>query len=1310
MALYVKDLSDLVQAVVDELKIQDTDSAEITRIKRDINLIYLDEVVPFKRWLWLSGNVNIEHKPYYSNGSASVTPNSVTVELSVAPATSRRGQLFAIDNFDEIYRIEEHEAGETTVTLSSPFTGMLNAASPYKIWTDEISLPTDCRETIEVWHDHMRRPVEGKGLQELRRIVAESGRQNGRPLYYSTYDYEDPTQLTAEGEVDRYRKMKLHPAIYENSTTLHIDYVKEALPLILDGDEPIMALEDRVVLVYGALARAWRRARNPEESANNQALFDRKLARMAGKLDDSQDKPSLEPASNYLAKKRGRSSRLSGSPFSTGGSYTAPSYLVNATINGGNLTGNLTAASGITVDGRDVSADGIALDEHLDAIADAHPATAIAVTPIGNLEAETVQEALEELQEELDNVATSTDLDEHIADASGAHAASAVSVVPSGNLAAGDVQAALSELQDDVDTRALAADLTAHVSDSTDAHAASAITNTPTGNLVATTVQAALDELQADVDARIPLTQKGAVNGVATLGADGKIPVGQVPSIALVDVFVVADIAARDALTVEEGDVARVTDNGSGVPEVYMYNGTSWVSLKTNGELLLHTSQATGAHAASAISVVPAGNLSSTTAQAALTELQGDIDTNNGKLANVVAPSTGKSFEVSSTTGALVGPRMTTTQRDAIASPAAGYEIYNTTTNKKQIHDGTAWVDVGSGSGSGGIDYMTNGKAELGTTGWTRYYNAGYTPTTGTGAPLSSTDFTFTTSTTTPLRGLSSFVISKTATAQRGEGVAYDFAIDDADKASILEIRLEHRVLSGTYTNGQVRVYLLDVTNNAIASEVSTDIPISTLRSTLVTRFQTASNAKNYRLMFHCSDLSTAAYQLQVDSISVGPQVTSSGSFTSDWVSYTPVFTGMGTVSNINIQSRRNAGSLEIRGSFVAGTGAATGATFSMGFNGVNGGVVTSIPSANSIGGVGAFGFNSASVPTAVLTNATSFVGIGLQGASNTGISIVAGTAFTSGNAIFFDNIVIPIAGWGSSQVLSSDAGDGRVVALSVKNNVISGTIATSVGASSNINFGAAVRDTTGSWNGTTFTIPTPGDYFVEAGYELTGSGGTYWGFTFLVNGAERRLVAGKPHANSQYFNPSTLLPDLKAGDVVSLRIYTDGSSPAFANSAVQHLSLFKISTGNQQIAASESVSATALNTASTSIPNNAWTLLPFNVVTDNTHGALSVSGVFTCPAPGRYMVISTSIFTGNATGSRGIRVRKNNADTGIGVFTGPGSNGNNFPVQAFGIVSNCITGTTLSVELIQSSGGALSITSTGDVGTSLSIYRVGNY
>ena len=51
-------------------------------------------------------------------------------------------------------------------------------------------------------------------------------------------------------------------------------------------------------------------------------------------------------------------------------------------------------------------------------------------------------------------------------------------------------------------------------------------------------------------------------------------------------------------------------------------------------------------------------------------------------------------MQVSSTTGGFLPPKMTTTQRDAIASPVSGLMIYNTTTNQMQFYNGTTWTSM----------------------------------------------------------------------------------------------------------------------------------------------------------------------------------------------------------------------------------------------------------------------------------------------------------------------------------------------------------------------------------------------------------------------------------------------------------------------------------------------------------------------------------------------------------------------------------------------------------------------------------------
>jgi hypothetical protein len=381
MAYKLLDFADIYNAVAEELKIQTSDITNLNRIKRAINMIYIDEVIPASRWWWLVGHTSLTHRAYYANSTVSVTPNSSTVTLAVPPGTSDgdagslKGWLFSINGKNEIYRITAHTALSATFTIDRPFNNELDAAALYKIWPDFVSLPTDLRETQEVWHDHMRVPMVGRGLQEFRKLVAERQKADGRPGYYCTTDFEDPSSGDGEHESDRYRILKVYPAISQYKTLIKLDYIKEVDPLELDGDEPLMPVEDRIVLFYGALSLVWGSiGRNPEEAGRNRSLFDRKLALMLGRTSDSMDKPRFEPESRYVAARRGSRFGIKGAAAMSGGgsSVTTPTYLENVTINGATLTGNVTANPGITVDGRDISADGADLDTHIAATADVH--------------------------------------------------------------------------------------------------------------------------------------------------------------------------------------------------------------------------------------------------------------------------------------------------------------------------------------------------------------------------------------------------------------------------------------------------------------------------------------------------------------------------------------------------------------------------------------------------------------------------------------------------------------------------------------------------------------------------------------------------------------------------------------------------------------------------------------------------------------------------------------------------------------------------------------------------------------------------
>tara|TARA_Y100000296_G_scaffold82838_1_gene112622 strand:- start:435 stop:1142 length:708 start_codon:yes stop_codon:yes gene_type:complete len=68
----------------------------------------------------------------------------------------------------------------------------------------------------------------------------------------------------------------------------------------------------------------------------------------------------------------------------------------------------------------------------------------------------------------------------------------------------------------------------------------------------------------------------------------------------------------------------------------------------------------------------------------------------SGSVGIGATPNNAAVLDVASTTKSFLPPRMTTTQRNAIATPPAGSVIYNTTTNLLNHYNGSAWLAVGA--------------------------------------------------------------------------------------------------------------------------------------------------------------------------------------------------------------------------------------------------------------------------------------------------------------------------------------------------------------------------------------------------------------------------------------------------------------------------------------------------------------------------------------------------------------------------------------------------------------------------------------
>lgn len=196
-----------------------------------------------------------------------------------------------------------------------------------------------------------------------------------------------------------------------------------------------------------------------------------------------------------------------------------------------------------------------------------------------------------------------------------------------------------------------------------------------------------------------------------------------------------------------------------------------------------------------------------------------------------------------------------------------GTVAYDTTLNKVVFDDGSVLTAVGTGSGSGVPNYITNFDAETDTSGWTLFDDGAVsTPVNGTGGSPSTLTLTRTTTAGEVLSGDASFKLSKSAADGQGEGVSYDFVIPRAGAATQTRVTFDYQVIgSFSYANNDIVSYLFDVDTNALIQPTPYLLDGS---GHAFLDFQTNSNAStNYRLIFMIATTNATAYDFIFDNV-----------------------------------------------------------------------------------------------------------------------------------------------------------------------------------------------------------------------------------------------------------------------------------------------------------------------------------------------------------------------------------------------------------------------------------------------------------
>lgn len=542
--------------------------------------------------------------------------------------------------------------------------------------------------------------------------------------------------------------------------------------------------------------------------------------------------------------------------------------------------------------------------------------------------------------------------------------------------------------------------------------------------------------------------------------------------------------------------------------------------------------------------------------------------------------------------------------------------------------DGAGTLSWGNASGgSGAQNYIENPDAEVDTTGYAVYADAaGTSPVNGTGG---SGNVTWTRSTSSPLRSTASFLLTKDAANRQGEGVSYDFSVDTADQAKVMQISFDYLVSSGTFvagtssTSSDVTVWIYDVTNSVLIQPSSFKLlsNSSTISDKFNATFQTASNSTSYRLIFHVGSTSASAYVLKFDSIAVSPSTYVYGTPVTDWKNFTP--TGSWSTNTTYTGKWRRVGdSMELDVSLtLAGAPTAAGLTVNMpsGYTIDTTKISATTGGSTPILGVGTSWDSGTTIYQGYVTyNSTTSVIVYANGASSTytnaqQVSNTVPMTWASGD-IQSLKFSVPILGW-SSSVQTSDQTDTRVVAARAYR---SGNQSVSTAAETDIVFNATSFDDVGGMNTSTgvYTIQVPGKYRVKTSLYISSAASEVFTLSIYKTGVQvgQRFFTATSDAMVEVDDVLNCV----AGDTIKSTIdSTADTSYTIIGSSVATFTTIERLSGPLAIAASESISFAA-HTSTTA----ATTSAPFiyTVKEHDTHGSYSTStGKFTAPSAGKY-------------------------------------------------------------------------------------------
>lgn len=547
-----------------------------------------------------------------------------------------------------------------------------------------------------------------------------------------------------------------------------------------------------------------------------------------------------------------------------------------------------------------------------------------------------------------------------------------------------------------------------------------------------------------------------------------------------------------------------------------------------------------------------------------------------------------------------------------------------------------------------------------------------------------------------PINELYSLNLATSGAGTIGDGyISSAIPISSANQAKVLALKIKYKVASGTpvMAGTSANTYaaaVYDVTNNAwLGLAGAFDFVQSSGVGEFNGTFQTASTTAAIQIFVYSPVAPTGASSLLLDDFFVGRQSVAYGSPVTDWQAFTPTGSWSSNTTYTGYW-RRVGDSMEIE--YRADTsGAPTSANLT--FNLPSGYSIDKTKLLDATHGFNTIGTGLASDSgTNYKLFATTYDGIIYaayqSNASGVYSTVTQAAPFTFGAGDFATiTVKVPITGWSSSVVMSSDAST-RIVAAIISGDPASAT------SGNPIIVPTVGYDSHGAYNASTgrYTCPVPGIYKMYGALQSASSATT---LSIYKNALSSQLCGNLDSNGEATFAGSVLCV---AGDIIDIR-------PGGTVDATSMSLNIELLSGPAQIAASESVNA-RYYASSTSVPSVTITKVVWTTKDFDSHNAMS-SGTFTCPSAGKYQVNSAvSLTVGTSLdGGQTIYIYKNAAAVSQFEFAPAGSL-TRLSVQISDCIS-CVAGDTIDIR-VRPNGTSPSITSSNTYNY-ISIARVGN-